>query len=230
MSAAEASPSAILRFSSARASLTALARSSARSRCGAGVIVAVSLIWCFASSHSVRRGGHMFLTDGQGLARPPPVGPRSAQLLFPHAETRGSCTPISGLSLRYRPLLCSAVWVERRYDIGASNSNVTSAAHALRARFFWSPIPCASVDKARDRTGTGALPSRLGWAHPKRFSGGLGQGLTRVPGAGRARSRSSALPRRRSRAPGRAWRDRAWPSRSCAAAHPPAAPRDGARR
>jgi hypothetical protein len=229
MSAAEASPSAILRFSSARASLTALARSSARSRCGAGVIVAVSLIWCFASSHSVRRGGHMFLTDGQGLARPPPVGPRSAQLLFPHAETRGSCTPISGLSLRYRPLLCSAVWVERRYDIGASNSNVTSAAHALRARFFWSRIPCASVDKARGRSAP--WPMRV--AHPERSPedrGAVLRGFTRGPGAGRARSRSSAWPRRRSRAPGRAWRDRAWPSRSCAATHPRAAPPDGARR
>jgi len=51
-SAAAASPSAILRFSSARANLTAFARSSARSRCGAGLTVAVSDIWCSASSHS----------------------------------------------------------------------------------------------------------------------------------------------------------------------------------
>jgi hypothetical protein len=51
-SAAAASPSAILRFSSARANRTAFARSSARNLCGAGLTVAVSDIRCFVSSHS----------------------------------------------------------------------------------------------------------------------------------------------------------------------------------
>lgn len=71
-SAAAASPSAILRFSSARANLTAFARSSARSRCGAGLTVAVSDIWCSSSSHSSAWADLDFLRTGRGQLGPLP--------------------------------------------------------------------------------------------------------------------------------------------------------------
>jgi len=151
-SAAEASPSAILRFSSARASLTALARSSARSRCGAGVIVAVSLIWCFASSQSVRRSGHFCLHTGRGPRGPPPVGPKSAELLFRTHKRAVPTPPFPALPTLSTAALLGRLGRGRSYDIGASNSNVTSAAHALRARFLWSRI----LVRVWTRRGTGA--------------------------------------------------------------------------
>ncbi len=99
-SAAAAPPSAILRFSSARANRTAFARSSARSRCGAGLTVAVSDIWCFVSSHSsawadlgfLRLGGSRFLRTGRGQLDPLPWVLYCA-LLFRTPRRSVCCSP-----------------------------------------------------------------------------------------------------------------------------------------
>jgi hypothetical protein len=135
-SAAEASPSAIRRFSSARASLTALARSSARSRCGAGVTVAVSDIWCFVSSHSSAWADPV-LRMRQGSSRPPPVGPVLLCCCWRAPKRAVLVTPDFRPSLPSRPpSLLGRFGRSRSYDIRAGNSNVTTAGHALRAHFF----------------------------------------------------------------------------------------------
>src|SRR6516164_5428385 len=67
-------------------------------------------------------------------------------LLIPHARVR-LCNPRFGLPYRVRPALLGRLGRGRRYDIGADNSNVTSAVHALRAGFFLGGGSCASVDK-----------------------------------------------------------------------------------
>jgi hypothetical protein len=64
ITAAETSPVAILRFNPARASRTWLARSSARRRCGPGVIMAVCVIRflspCVRSAEADARGQYVY--------------------------------------------------------------------------------------------------------------------------------------------------------------------------
>jgi hypothetical protein len=56
-------------------------------------------------------------------------------------------TPVPAFATVLGPTLLGRFGSGRSYDIGADNSNVTSAVHALRARFFSPHESCASVDK-----------------------------------------------------------------------------------
>src|SRR5436305_601825 len=70
--AAEASPSAIRRFSSARASRTSCARSRARNRCGPGVLMRVSVISLSLSLHracAAAPGAALVFTDATACGR-----------------------------------------------------------------------------------------------------------------------------------------------------------------
>ncbi len=252
-SAAEASPSAILRLSSARASLTALARSRARSRCGPGLKVAVSLIWSFASSQSVRLGGSCF-TGGQGSSRAPSRGSFLVHCCSRAHRRAGHVTPIPAFPTLATACAARPLGRGRSYDIRAGNSNVTSGAHALRACFFSPRKSCASVDKAgRGNTsdpGRATPRAGLSGLRPVSEVGGPCSGcappfgwrprrsvrvvrparVRRAWAAGRARLRMRPWPGRRCRAPRRGCRGREWPSRCSATARRPAGRRGEAPR
>jgi hypothetical protein len=199
-SAAAASPSAILRFSSARANRTAFARSSARSRCGAGLTVAVSDIWCFVSSHPSAWADLDFY-ERAGVNWTPSRGSCTAHCFSARRSARFVVHPRFRPSLPFRPpALLGRLGRGRSYAIRADNSNVTSAGHALRACFFCERAPCASVDKAAPQQLIHICRSRRPTA-----------GLTHDPGAVRARIRNSVSPRRTARGRDRACPGRAWP-------------------
>jgi len=128
-SAAEASPSAILRFSSARASLTALARSSARNRCGDGLTVAVSDIWCFASSHS-SAWADLDLPIGRGLSGPLPWVLYCALLL--RTPKRAVLVQPPFPAFPTNPTVCSAWPFGRAEATPSARVTATSQVQAMR--------------------------------------------------------------------------------------------------
>ena len=131
-SAAAASPSAILRFSSARANLTVFARSSARSLCGAGLTVAVSDIWCFASSHSSAWADLDFFANGQGSTGAPSRGSCTARCFSARRSARFCSPPVSGLPYPSGHLPCSAVSVGEEATPSA-RITATSQMQAMRS-------------------------------------------------------------------------------------------------
>jgi hypothetical protein len=130
-SAAAASPSAILRFSSARANRTAFALSSARSRCGAGLTVAVSDMWCFVSSHS-SAWADLDLRTGRGQLDPLPWVLYGALLFRTPKRAVFSSTPVSGLPYPRGRLFCSAVSVGGDATTSA-RITATSQVQAMRS-------------------------------------------------------------------------------------------------
>src|SRR5947209_10653261 len=74
---------------------------------------------------------------GRGAGGPPPVGPIWS-LLFPNARSARSLMPPPIRPFPTRPATFAAgrFGRSRSYDIDAGNSNVTTAAHALRACFL----------------------------------------------------------------------------------------------
>ena len=191
-SAAAASPSAILRFSSARAKRTAFARSSARSRCGAGLTVAVSDIWCFVSSHSSAWADLGFY-ERAGVNRTPSRGSSTTHCFSARRSARFVVHPRFRPSLPFRPpALLGRLGRGRSYAIRADNSNVTSAGHALRACFFCERRSCASVDKAAPQQLIHICRRQVIAApHPRPGSGPCSDSKLRFASANSSRARSS---------------------------------------